>query len=73
MLPSLSPPASPVCEGLLDFDASRELAPEIGGSRYVHLERPAAGLRQAQLELRAQRRFDQPYFWAAFELQGDWR
>ncbi len=34
---------------------------------------PAAGLRRAQLELRAERRFADPYFWAAFVLQGDWR
>ncbi len=34
---------------------------------------PAAALRRAQLELRAERRFADPYFWAAFVLQGDWR
>lgn len=34
---------------------------------------PGAALRQAQLELRRQRRWRDPYFWAAFVLQGDWR
>lgn len=34
---------------------------------------PAAALRQAQLALRRDPRFSDPYFWAAFQLQGDWR
>ncbi|MEM7588467.1 MAG: CHAT domain-containing protein, partial [Acidobacteriota bacterium] len=43
---------------------------------YEHLERsdwaqPAAALRRAQLDLRAQATFDSPYFWAGFMLQGD--
>ncbi|MBL8233514.1 MAG: CHAT domain-containing protein, partial [Bryobacterales bacterium] len=32
---------------------------------------PAAALRQAQLRLRADSRFAHPYFWAAFNVQGD--
>jgi len=32
---------------------------------------PAAALRQAQLAVRARRK--SPYYWAAFELQGEWR
>ena len=35
--------------------------------------RPAAALRQAQLEILAQPRWRDPYYWAAFLLQGDWR
>jgi len=35
--------------------------------------RPAAALRAAQLDLRNQRRWASPYFWAAFVLQGEWR
>ncbi|MEA2692954.1 MAG: hypothetical protein QOJ16_2341, partial [Acidobacteriota bacterium] len=34
---------------------------------------PAAALRQAQLAIRAERRWREPYFWAPFVLQGDWR
>ncbi|HEY2290303.1 MAG TPA: CHAT domain-containing tetratricopeptide repeat protein [Thermoanaerobaculia bacterium] len=34
---------------------------------------PAAALRQAQLGLRGQRRWRDPYFWAGFVLEGDWR
>ena len=34
---------------------------------------PAAALRQAQLEIRRQRRWRDPYYWAGFILEGDWR
>jgi CHAT domain-containing protein/Tfp pilus assembly protein PilF len=34
---------------------------------------PAAALRTAQLELRAQRRFSAPFAWAGFVLQGEWQ
>jgi CHAT domain-containing protein len=34
---------------------------------------PAAALRAAQLALRAEPRWAAPYYWAGFELQGDWR
>jgi len=34
--------------------------------------RPAAALRQAQEELREQKRWSSPYYWGAFVLQGDW-
>lgn len=33
---------------------------------------PAASLRAAQLALRADPRWQHPYYWAAFVLQGDW-
>lgn len=33
---------------------------------------PGAALRSAQLEIRRQRRWRDPYFWAPFVLQGDW-
>jgi CHAT domain-containing protein/Tfp pilus assembly protein PilF len=35
--------------------------------------RPAAALRNAQLEMRSQKRWAAPYYWASFELQGEWR
>ncbi|HEX4494808.1 MAG TPA: CHAT domain-containing tetratricopeptide repeat protein [Thermoanaerobaculia bacterium] len=34
---------------------------------------PAAALREAQLWVRQQRRWRDPYFWAGFVLEGDWR
>ncbi len=34
---------------------------------------PAAALRQAQLDLRQQPRWRDPYYWAGFILEGDWR
>ena len=34
---------------------------------------PAAALRAAQLELRSQPRFRHPYYWAGFQLVGEWR
>jgi CHAT domain-containing protein len=37
-----------------------------------HLPAPAA-LRAAQRELAASARWAQPYYWAGFVVQGDWR
>ncbi len=34
---------------------------------------PAAALREAQLEIRRERRWRDPYYWAGFVLEGDWR
>jgi CHAT domain-containing protein/Tfp pilus assembly protein PilF len=34
---------------------------------------PAAALRQAQLEVRSQKRWSDPFYWAAFTLQGEWK
>ncbi|MDQ3135162.1 MAG: CHAT domain-containing protein, partial [Acidobacteriota bacterium] len=35
--------------------------------------RPAAALRAAQVEMWRQPRWQSPYYWAAFQLQGEWR
>lgn len=35
--------------------------------------RPAAALRAAQVEMSKDRRWNNPYYWAAFALQGEWR
>jgi CHAT domain-containing protein len=35
--------------------------------------RPAAALREAQVEIWKQDRWRSPYFWAAFTLQGEYR
>ncbi len=34
---------------------------------------PAAALRRAQLEMRKRKRWADPYYWAAFTLQGEWK
>ncbi|PYP92265.1 MAG: hypothetical protein DMG65_04785 [Candidatus Angelobacter sp. Gp1-AA117] len=34
--------------------------------------RPAAALRKAQIEMLRQKQWKSPYYWAAFELQGEW-
>jgi tetratricopeptide (TPR) repeat protein len=36
-------------------------------------ERPAAALRRAQIEMWQQRKWQSPFYWAAFALQGEWR
>lgn len=35
--------------------------------------RPPAALRAAQIEIMAEERWQDPYYWAAFILQGDWK
>jgi CHAT domain-containing protein len=35
--------------------------------------RPAAALRLAQLRLQKDKRWSSPYFWAAFQIQGEWK
>jgi len=39
----------------------------------VRKMRPAAALRAAQLSLAGEKRWRSPYYWAAFELQGEWQ
>jgi CHAT domain-containing protein len=34
--------------------------------------KPAAALRVAQIRMWKQPRWQSPYFWAAFEIQGEW-
>jgi CHAT domain-containing protein len=34
---------------------------------------PAAALRAAQLEMAADRRWSDPYYWGGFVVLGDWR
>jgi CHAT domain-containing protein len=35
--------------------------------------RPAAALRAAQLQMRNHKRWSSPYYWAAFQIQGEWK
>jgi CHAT domain-containing protein len=43
--------------------------------RAMEVERmpPAAALRKAQMQMRQQRAWRSPYYWAAFQIQGEWR
>jgi CHAT domain-containing protein len=34
---------------------------------------PAAALRAAQIEVRKQSRWSSPYYWAGFQIEGEWR
>jgi CHAT domain-containing protein len=36
-------------------------------------EAPSAALRDAQLELRRQKKWESPYYWAAFEQYGEYK
>ena len=79
--------ATSLARGFLQAGASRvvaslwkvddEATTELMKRFYRHLLgrpalRPAAALRAAQLELRRDPRWSQPFFWAGFVLQGDW-
>jgi CHAT domain-containing protein len=50
---------------------------ELMASFYQGMERrglrPAAALRQAQISIWKQKRWSDPYFWGAFQVQGDWK
>jgi CHAT domain-containing protein len=35
--------------------------------------RPAAALREAQLSMSKEKRWEAPYYWAGFVLQGEWK
>lgn len=50
---------------------------ELMASVYQALEKdkltPAAALRQAQIQMWKRKRWSDPYYWAGFQLQGDWK
>lgn len=54
-------------------EATAELMARFYRAMLVEDLAPAAALRAAQLALRHERRFRDPFYWAAFALQGDWR
>jgi len=53
--------------------ATAELMTRFYRRALVNGERPAAALRAAQIEMWRDKRWEDPYFWAAFTLQGEWR
>ncbi len=50
---------------------------QLMGNFYRAMEKdklpPAAALRTAQIAMWKQKRWNSPYFWAAFQIQGDWK
>jgi CHAT domain-containing protein len=52
--------------------ATSELMQRFYRALLVDRKSPAAALREAQLSLRRDARWRDPYFWAGFTLQGDW-
>jgi CHAT domain-containing protein len=57
----------------VDDAATAELMTSLYRGLLQRGEAPAAALRGAQRELLTRRRFRHPYYWAAFQLQGDGR
>jgi CHAT domain-containing protein len=57
----------------VDDEATAELMRRFYAELFERKLPPAAALRQAQLAVRRQDRWQSPFYWAAFVLQGDWR
>jgi CHAT domain-containing protein/Tfp pilus assembly protein PilF len=57
----------------VDDVATSELMAEFYKGMLLHGLAPAAALRQAQLEMQKRKRWADPYYWAAFTLQGEWK
>jgi CHAT domain-containing protein/tetratricopeptide (TPR) repeat protein len=57
----------------VDDAATAELMKRLYGKMLQEGMRPSAALRAAQVEMWQQPRWQGPYYWAAFVLQGEWR
>ena len=57
----------------VDDRATAELMKRVYRNLLENGQSPSAALRAAQIELRNDSRWKQPYYWAAFTLQGDWQ
>jgi CHAT domain-containing protein/Flp pilus assembly protein TadD len=53
--------------------ATAELMKRFYTAMWQRRLRPAAALRAAQIEMSREPRWASPYYWAGFEIQGDWR
>jgi CHAT domain-containing protein len=57
----------------VDDEATAELMRRFY-SKFLRDDQPvSAALRQAQMEMSAQKRWSNAYYWAAFEMQGEWK
>ena len=57
----------------VDDEATGELMARFYESMFKDKQSPAAALRQAQLAIQQHERWQSPFYWAAFVLQGEWR
>jgi CHAT domain-containing protein len=57
----------------VDDAATAELMAGFYRNMFARGLRPAAALRAAQLDMSRTARWRDPYYWAAFQLQGEWR
>jgi CHAT domain-containing protein len=56
-----------------DDASTKELMQRFYTSMLLQRATPAAALRQAQISMWKQKRWNSPYYWAAFQLQGEWK
>jgi CHAT domain-containing protein len=56
----------------VDDAATAELMKRFYAAMLKNNLRPAAALRRAKVEMWKQKRWQAPFYWAAFELQGEW-
>jgi CHAT domain-containing protein len=56
----------------VDDDATSAFMKDFYQAIFRQHASPAAALRQAQSEMRAQPRFRSPYYWGAFVIEGEW-
>lgn len=56
----------------VDDQATSELMAEFYKQMFMNKLRPAAALRVAQINLSKNKRWQSPYYWAGFFLQGEW-
>lgn len=57
----------------VDDQATAEFMGRFYRSMLAKGMRPAAALRAAQLQMRKETRWSSPYFWASFQMQGEWK
>jgi CHAT domain-containing protein len=57
----------------VDDEATAELMRRFYEKMLKEGVRPSAALRAAQVEMWQQKRWNSPYFWSAFTIQGEWR
>jgi len=59
------------------WNAEDEATAELMAHFYRAMEQdqlhPAAALRQAQIHMWQQKRWSDPYYWAGFQMQGEWK
>jgi CHAT domain-containing protein len=57
----------------VDDAATAALMAEFYKQMFMNGKKPAAALREAQKYMSGQRRWQSPYYWAGFFIQGEWR